>query len=218
MRAADAAGSDGPANLLAGFRVAADPSSRGKGVLVVMNDKINSARDVAKRDATHIEAFDAPAAGPLGTVDADRVVYHRELVGRHTKASEFDIDGLRALPRVDIVLTYQDAPGDLVRAAVDQGAAGIVLATAGAGSTSGTQADGVAYALARQVVVVFSSRTGAGRISPPGLARLSGADQRTEELRIAAEGLPPLKARILLMLVLTRTRDAAEIQRMFLEY
>jgi len=102
----------------------------------------------------------------LGIVDTDRVVYYRDVVKRHSARSEFDITQVSALPRVDILMTYQGAPGDLIRASADQGARGIVIATA-AGATSGTQADGIRYAREKQVVVVRSTRTGAGRIAAP---------------------------------------------------
>ena len=69
------------------------------------------------------------------------------------------------MPRVDVLLVYQDAPGDLIKAAVDLGARGLVVATAGAGATSGTQSEGLAYAVDKGVtVVVTTTRTGSGRI------------------------------------------------------
>lgn len=225
MRNASTLGYEGPANLLAGFRVAADPAARGKGVLVVLNDEINSAREVTKTDALRLHTFQTRGYGVLGVVDRDRVVFYRTLVKRHTTASEFDVSRIERVPRVDVILTYQDAPGDLIRAAVDHGARGIVLATAGAGATSGTQNEGIDYALDRGVIVVTSTRTGSGRIAPAaagsagrGQGPLTDAERQRLARRIAAEDLAPLKARVLLMLALTVTDDPAEIQRMFREY
>jgi L-asparaginase len=220
MRNASALGYEGAANLLAGFRVAADPAARGKGVLVVLNDEINSAREVTKADALRLDTFESRGYGVLGVVDADRVAWYRALTRRHTREAEFDLAGVDELPRVDVVMVYQGASGDVIKALVDQGAKGIVIASAGAGAVSGTQGEGIRYALEKGVFVVTSTRSGSGRIAARPRGGFGGASStaNTANFRIAAEDLAPLKARILLMLALTRTQDAAEIQRMFLEY
>jgi L-asparaginase len=225
MRNPSTLGYEGAANLLEGFRVAADPASRNRGALVVLNDEINSAREVTKTDALRLQTFQTRGYGVLGVVDSDRVAYYRDIVKRHNLDTEFDVFAIEALPRVDVILTYQDAPGDLIRAAVDHGARGIVLATAGAGATSGTQDEGIDYALKKGVFVVTGTRTGSGRIAARrGVpARFGGRTLTDDERarfahRIAAEDLAPIKARILLMLALTRTTDPVEIQRMFTEY
>jgi len=209
MRNPSTVGYEGAANLLEAFRVAASPAARGQGVLVVLNDEINSAREVTKTDALRLETFQSRTTGVLGVVDADRVVFYRGVVKRHTAASEFDVSKMAGLPRVDVVLVYQDAPGDLIKAAVDLGARGLVVALAGAGATSGTQSEGLGYAVDKGVTVVGTTRTGSGRISG---TRRSGA------AFVGGEDLAPIKARILLMLALATTKDPAQIQRMFLEY
>lgn len=269
MRRPGIPGYEGQANLLAAFRVAADPASRGRGALVVLNDEILSAREATKTDARRLHTFQTRGYGLLGVVDADRIVYYRDVVKRHTAKSEFDVKTIDTLPRVDVLLTYQGAAGDIVRAAADLGARGIIMGTA-AGATAGTQGDGVRYALEKGVVVVNTTRTGAGRIGgpPPNAPQRPAASSRTtsgaststsqaaptgpaatattptsaasaatagtaasnsaaptdpqsappRRRAIAGEDLAPIKARILLMLALTRTSDPAEIQRMFLEY
>ena len=228
MRNPSTLGYEGAANLLEGFRVAGSPDARGKGVMVVLNDEINAARDVTKTDALRLNTFQSRGYGILGVVDSDRVVFYRNLVKRHTAASEFDVTGLDDLPRVDVVMVYQGASGDIIKAMVDQGARGIVIASAGAGAMSGTQGQGIQYALEKGVFVVTSTRTGSGRIAarPRGTAAAAttsndGTPAETRlaaDRRIAAEDLAPVKARILLMLALTRTTEGAEIQRMFTEY
>jgi L-asparaginase len=227
MRNPSTLGYEGAANLLEGFRVASSLDARGKGVLVVLNDEINAARDVTKTDALRLNTFQSRGYGVLGVVDADRVVFYRNPVKRHTSKSEFDITSVTKLPRVDVLLTYQGADGDLIRAAADQGAQGIVVAGAGAGATSGTQRDGEVYAIKKGAIVVTTTRTGSGRIAPPrrgpnapqppgnASAALTPAEQRRF---VAGEDLAPVKARVLLMLALTRTTDPVEIQRMFSEY
>jgi L-asparaginase len=224
MRNPSTLGYEGAANLLEGIRVAADPAARDKGALVVLNDEINSARDVTKTDALRLQTFRSRDYGQLGVVDNDRVVFFRQPLQRHSAKSEFDISAVDTLPRVDVLLVYQDAPGDLIRAAVDAGAKGIVMATAGAGSLSGTQDEGLDYAARKGVFIVTSTRTGSGRIVPsrsgsgrPG-AKPNPARERRRQFTIAAEDHAPLKARVLLMLALATTSDRAEIQRMFSEY
>ena len=212
MRRPRSLGYDGAANLRQAFRTAADAGSRGRGVLVVLNGAIHSAREVTKTDAANLHAFDARGYGVLGIVARDRVVYYRGVERRHTVRSEFDVSSIGRLPRVDVVMAYQGASGDLIRAAVDRGADGVVIAGAGAGSTSPGQRDAIAYALARGVFVVMTTRTGRGRIAP---LRAGGAPPQR---RISGEDLAPVKARILLMLALGTTRDAAGIQRIFGEY
>ena len=213
MRNPSQVGYEGPANLLASVRVAADTRAAGRGVLVVLNDEINGARDVTKTDALRLNTFASRSFGALGVVDADRVVFRRTAEGRHTAASEFDVAMIDALPRVDVFLVYQGAPGDLIKSAIDLGARGIVLATAGAGATSGTQDQGVAYAREKGVPVVATTRAGSGRVS--GARDPSAA---VAPRRVVGGDLSAVKARVLLMLALTRTTDAAELQRMFEEY
>ncbi len=231
MRNPSTLGYEGAANLLEGFRVAADAASRNRGVLVVLNDEINAAREVTKTDALRLHTFQTRGYGVLGVVDSDRVVYYRDVVKRHTVKSEFDPASIRNLPRVDVLFVYQGASGDLIRAAVDLGAKGIVLATAGAGATSGTQQEGIRYATEKGVFVVSSTRTGGGRIparrtggggnNPQRQGDQEEDDRRAAERRrfmLGSEDLAPVKARILLMLALTRTQDPAELQRIFTEY
>ena len=228
MRNPSQVGYEGQANLLAAFRVAADPESAGRGTLVVLNDEINGARDVTKTDALRLHTFASRGFGPLGVVDGDRVVFRRTAAGRHGEASEFDIATIASLPRVDAFLVYQGAQGDLIRAAVDLGARGIVLATAGAGALSGTQGAALAYARDKGVVIVSTTRAGSGRIAtaprngPTTALRAadagSTADQTPPTPRIAAGDLSAVKARVLLMLALTTTSDPVQLQRIFDEY
>jgi L-asparaginase len=222
MRNPSTLGYEGAANLLEGVRVAADPAAKGKGVLVVLNDEINSARDVTKTDALRLQTFQSRTHGLLGVVDRDRVAFFRQILQKHTSQSEFDVSAIKELPRVDVIMVYQGATGDLIKAAVDAGARGIVMATAGAGALSGTQNEGLDYAAQKGVFVVTSTRTGSGRIAPSrgGQApqNLTPAQQRRREFSIAAEDHVPVKARILLMLALSKSQSRDEIQRIFSEY
>jgi L-asparaginase len=209
MRNPSQSGYEGVANLEDAFRVAADPASRGMGALVVLNDEINSAREATKTDARALDTFTSRDYGVLGTV-YDRVAYSRRPVRRHTAQSEFDVTKIQELPRVDVVLTYQGASGDIIRAMVDAGAKGIVLAGAGAGATSGTQGEGLRYAAEKNVFVVSTTRTGQGSTGQGGC--------RGGSRRVGGDDFQPVKARILLMLALATTQDVAEVVRMFREY
>jgi L-asparaginase len=212
MRPASAMSADGYLNVVNAVRVAADPASRGLGCLVVMNDTIFSARDVTKNATYRVQAFESRDLGPLGFADADgKVVYYHHPVRKHTLATEFDVAAAQALPRVDIVLAYVGADGAMIDAAVQAGARGIVSAATGAGRPTPKQDDAFdrAYRESR-VIMCLASRIAAGRaVRSPGLAKRGF---------VAADNLPPWKARILLSLALARTDDAGEIQRMFNTY
>lgn len=222
MRNPSTLGYEGAANLLEGVRVAADPAARNKGALVVLNDEINSARNVTKTDALRLQTFRSREYGQLGVVDRDRVVFFSQITQRHNEQVEFDLSNVTELPRVDVIMVYQGASGDLIKAAVDNGAKGIVIAVAGAGATSGTQNEGLAYAASKGVFIVTSTRTGSGRIAPrgdfPQSSRVSPELQRRRQFTIAGEDHTPLKARVLLMVALTKTTDRNELQRIFSEY
>lgn len=218
MRSPTAVGYDGGANLLDGVRVATLRGARGRGVLVVLNGQINAAREVSKMDTQRLDAFQARGYGELGVVDADRVVFYRGVEKRHTSRAEWDAATIATLPRVDVIMVYQGAPADLIRAAVDFGARAIVIASAGAGSISSPQQDGVAYAAQKGVFVVLSTRTGSGRVPAGKMDVATGLAANLRPFVIAAEDLAPVKARILLMLALTKTDTPSEIQRMFTEY
>jgi L-asparaginase len=225
MRNPSTTGYEGAANLLEGVRVAADAASRNKGALVVLNDEINSARNVTKTDALRLQTFRSREYGQLGVVDRDRVVFFNQITERHNEQVEFDLSKVTQLPRVDVLWVYQGASGDLIKAAVDNGAKGIVIAVAGAGATSGTQPEGLDYAASKGVFIVTSTRTGSGRIAPP--QRGAGAapadpptpeQQRRRQFTIAGEDHTPIKARVLLMVALTKTTNRNELQRIFSEY
>lgn len=216
MRNPSTLGYEGVANLEDAFVVASAPESRGMGAVVVLNDQINAAREVTKTDSRLLNTFSSRDYGVLGTI-FDRVAYFRKPVKRHTAQSEFDVTAIKELPRVDVILTYQGAPGDLIKAAVDNGAKGVVIAGAGAGATSGTQGDGITYALGKGVFVVSTTRTGGGGVGGGGGGGRGGGTTPPRP-RISGDDLQPVKARILLMLALATTTDVAEVQRMFREY
>lgn len=200
-------GADGDKNLFDAVQVALSPESRGMGVLAVVNEEIQSARDVRKTVSHRTDAWNSGDLGDLGLVDKDRVTFYRRPMRRHTKEAEFDVSGLTDLPRVYIVYSYVGADGVLIDAAVNEGQAkGIVLAGFPTGTGSPDQAQALLKVAAKGIPVVDSHRGGRGR---PGNRYPEFAD---------ADNLNPQQARILLMLALTKTTARSEIQRMFNEY
>lgn len=206
MRPAGALGADGPRNLLNAARIALDPAAQGRGVLVTLDDLIIAASAARKRHTTALDAFRPTEGGLLGGIVADRVAFMAEAGSRGDSAPAFALDTIGALPAVDILYAYQDHPAYLFDAAIDAGVAGLVLACTGNGSLSATGKIGVAKAIAHNLVVVRASRAGSGAVSWEDLPG------------IMAGSLNPQQARILLMLALTRTRDAAEIGNLFATY
>jgi L-asparaginase len=206
MRPADGIGIDGPANLLNAVRVAASPAARERGAMILMNDEILAARDATKANTVRTDAFVAPYRGALGVADPEAIVFHRPASRRPV----FDLTSVRELPRVDIVYSYPGADGAEVDAFVAAGARGIVLAGAGRGGTTPGQRRALNRAVEKGVVVVASSRTGSGSVA---IGDGSSADGQP---RIFGAGdLNPQKARVLLMLALTRSAKANEVATIF---
>ncbi len=210
QRPATAISADGPLNLINAIRVAGAPEARGMGTMLVLNDQINSARDVAKTNTYRLEAFNSGDLGFLGYADSDRVVFYRSLMRRHTIHSEFDITNVTDIPRVDIVYSYAEASRVPIDALVEAGARGIILAGTGAGGSAPDEFEGLRAAAENGVAVIASNRVGSGRV----LDRQRYVDASI----IPGDNLSPQKARILLMLALTQTNDPAEIRRIFEEY
>ena len=212
QRPATAISADGPLNLLNAIRVAGTAVARGKGVLIVMNEEINGARDVTKSNTYRVEAFRSGELGYLGYVDSDEVTFYRASTKRHTARSEFDVTTLGSLPKVEILYAYAEPGVDMIKALGAGGARGIVVAGTGAGGMSDSERAAIKALgpLETRPVIVRSNRTGNGRVIP--------RKEYDAEHMVPADNLSPQKARILLMLALTRTRDLAEIRRMFREY
>jgi len=196
---------DGPFNLYNAIRVAADPDAAGRGVMILLNEEIQAARDVTKTNTERVNTFETRDLGPIGFADEDRIVFYRTLLYRHTYKSEFDVDNLTDLPKVDIAYGYQEGTRAAIDAMVADGAKGIVLddSIPGAGPA-------IVDAVKKGVVFVQSDRKGSGRVldSPNSAAR--GV--------VTADNLNAQKARQLLRVALTKSSDPKEIQRIFEEY
>lgn len=209
MRPADGIGIDGPANLYNSVRVAGDSNARGRGTMVLLNDEIFAARDVSKANTVRTDAFTAPFRGTMGVADPERIVWHRLA----TRVPAFDISSVKELPRVDIAYVYSGADGAAIDAYVAAGAKGIVIAGAGRGGATRGMGEAIGRAMQKGVVIVSGSRTGSGSVPVGSGVRRDG----TSPSSIGAGDLNVQKARVLLMLALTRTSSTRDIAKIFAE-
>jgi L-asparaginase len=212
MRPADAISADGPMNLFNAVAVAAHADARRRGVLVVANDEIHFARDITKTDTTQVGTFRSGHRGLAGLVNSGRLHLYGPPVRRHTFNSEFQLAGLAALPRVEIVYAYAGLGRGPIDAAVRAGCRGIVIAGVGDGNLSAPALAAAADAVRASVAIVRSSRTHGGVVE-----RNIEVDDDQFGF-IAADELNPQKARVLLQLGLTRSSDARRLQELFYTY
>ncbi|CDG09638.1 L-asparginase, partial [Salmonella enterica subsp. enterica serovar Typhimurium str. DT2] len=207
MRPASAISADGAMNLLEAVTVAADPNAKGRGVMVVLNDRIGSARFVTKTNATTLDTFKAPEEGYLGVIVNGQPQFETRVEKIHTLRSVFDVRNIKKLPNVVIIYGYQDDPEYMYDAAIAHHADGIIYAGTGAGSVSVRSDAGIKKAEKAGIIVVRASRTGNGVVpldkGQPGLV---------------SDSLNPAKARVLLMTALTQTRNPELIQSYFSTY
>ena len=211
MRSATSMSADGPLNLYNAVSVAADKSSAGNGVLVVLNDEIHAAREVTKTNTSSVDTFKSRNTGQIGRVYYGKVFYPAKNLKKHTKNSVFDVSKLDTLPRVDIVYSHANDYGDIVEHLVKMGSKGIVHAGTGNGSIHNDVMVTLKAAQDSGVRVVRSSIVGSGFIDPSKKMDYDGKF-------ILGSDLNPQKARILLMLGLTKTDDVKELQKYFREY
>jgi L-asparaginase len=200
MRPSSSVSADGPMNLYNSIRLAGDPAAMEMGVMVMLNDEINSAREVYKGDTHRLETFRSGALGLLGWVDSDGPHFYRRPLRRHTWDSEFDISDLADLPRVDIVYTYIGVDEYAVKGFIEAGTKGIILEGIGAGGAPSSFGPVYRQLFEAGIMVMRGSRTPDGRV------------------RGGVDTLPAHKARILMMLALSVTDDQREVVRIFSEY
>ncbi len=207
QRKHDEVGNDGDRNLLDAIRLVLAPEARGKGVLVTLHEEIHSARDVVKTNQRP-GGFQSLGRAMLGHIEDDQVSFYAAPTRRHTFRSEFNIRDISELPRVDVIAAYVGADDAAAQACVAAGAQGLVISGyAYNGRPSADQLAGVEKIAAAGIPVVLASRGGQGRIPVDW-----------NDPFIQGDSLVPHKARILLMLGLTKTKDPKELQRMFSEY
>lgn len=204
--------SDAHINLLNAVKVASSDASYGKGVLVVLNDQISSARGVSKTNTYRLETFQSGEMGFLGTVDPDHTIqYYQQPIRRHTIESEFSTIEIEQLPEVEIVYSFAGSNGNIIRSLINSGdVKGIVVAGTGAGRCSYEEERALAEADEKGIKIIMSSRYGNGRVVPLEKYNYLNA--------ITADNLSPHKARILLMVALMKYNDRQSLQEVFHRY
>jgi L-asparaginase len=212
MRPSTALSADGPLNFFNAVAVAANKEAAGRGVLVVINDWIHGASSLTKTSTTAVQTFLSPLRGLIGTVAYGDAEFYRGPVGKNTIDSEFSLEKVTALPRVDIVMAYENMDGALIDAAVAAGAQGVVVAGVGNGNMTKAALDALAAQAKKGIVCVRSSRVATGNVG-------RNVEVDDDKLGLVASlDLNPQKSRVLLRLALTRTKDPKQIQRYFVEY
>ena len=214
MRPATAISADGPINLYNAVALAGNPDAKGRGPLIVLNDTVHYAREAQKMHTTRMDTFHSPNRGIAGMMNTGKAFFYSANTVRHNTKSEFSIDGLTAasLPRVEVVYSYANLGGDLIDVMVEKGAKGIVLCGVGDGNTTDAALAALGQAAKKGVAVVRCSRTGSGIVD-------RNVEVNDDKLGfIAGMELNAQKARILLMLGLTRTSDVKQLQQYFYEY
>jgi|SRR5690554_6826458 len=208
MRSGSELGLDGPRNIVGAVRVAVHHESIDKGVLVVMNDEIHTARDVVKADTGKLESFVSPNYGILGIVDSDRVVYHRKLLFREnvwTKELEYNIDLIKATAGMD---------GRYIEASIARKAKGIIIEAFGRGNLPLTMVEPIRKALARDIVMVITSRVFKGRVLPE-YGYEGGGFHLNKMGVILGEDLKGPKARIKLMALFGKYKEPELVRKYF---
>lgn len=211
MRSSTSMSADGPLNLYNAVNVAINKESKGKGVLVAMNEEIHAAREVQKTNTTGVATFKSPNTGKIGSVFYGNVKYYLNPTRAHTKASEFDVSKLSELPKVEVVMGYANVDRAMLDAAISSRAKGIINAGVGNGSIYPTAEEAFGKAIANGVIVARSSRVGSGETT-------RGGETDDKFGSIATDNLSPAKARVLLILGLTKTNDKAKLQEYFYKY
>jgi L-asparaginase len=212
MRPATAISADGPANLYSAVSVAASPGASGRGVLVVLNDEVHAARNVTKTDTTSVETFKSPNRGPVGLIHTGQIAWFEKMDRPHTTRSEFDVSRVTQLPRVDIIFAHANMSPDLIDGAVRSGAKGLVVAGVGDGNMTKEALAALDRAAKAGVVVVRSTRL------PEGIVLRNNEVNDDQHGFVASGEFTAPKARVLLQLALTETKDAKQVQRIFNQY
>lgn len=194
MRPSTAIGADGPANLYEAVKVAATPESRGRGVMVVLNDVIHGARWAQKTNTTSVDTFRSRDAAPVGYVDTGSVRFLQPAFA--ARGPKLKLPEAPPLPRVDIIYSHANMDAAPIEDAVKRGAKGIVLAGVGDGNSSKPAIDALASAARQGIIVVRSTRVGSGFVN-------RNVEVNDDQLGFAVSlDLNPQKSRLLLQLLL----------------
>lgn len=206
MKSSSELGYDGINNMTSSVLVANSTKSRGRGVLVVMNDQINAASEVTKTNTMSLDTFKSMDYGPLGIVDNQQVIYHRMV--NYTRKHVF-VDSITKT--ATLIKAYAGADSDMINVFIDAKVDGIVIEALGRGNVPPTMIPGIERALDENIPIIIVSRCPTGRVLD-SYGYTGGGKYLTDLGCILAPSLNGQKARILLQLLLEKTNDFQEIK------
>lgn len=210
MRSGSDLGLDGPRNIIGAVRVASHIESVDKGVLVVMNDEIHTARDVVKTDTGKVDSFVSMGYGPLGMVDPDRIVYHRQTLYRESVWTD------KLDTNVDLIRASAGFDGRFIRCSLNYGVRAIVIEAFGRGNLPTEVLPDIESAIKKGVLVVIASRTYTGRVLPE-YGYLGGGKNLQDMGAILAGDLKGNKVRLKLMALFGKHNDPEIVKRFLLQ-
>ena len=199
---------DGPRNMLNAVRVAVSPEAVGMGTMVVMNGQINAAREVTKTNTLDVETFRTLDFGVLGVADIEAVRFYRAPTRRQT----LPLEPGATLGNVVIVSEYAGSDGRALELLLEDGGLdGVVVAGLGLAHVSSPTLEALRRVRAAGIPVVVASRVPTGRIVP----LYANNVELLEIGAVQADNLSPWKARVLLMVAMTRTTDVEQLREIF---
>jgi len=210
MRSGSDLGLDGPRNIIGAVRVACHPDSYDKGVLVVMNDEIHAARDVVKSDTGKVDAFISLGYGPLGSVDPDRVVYHRQTIFQESIWTD------KLEPNIDLIKATAGMDARYIQCSIQHSAKAVVIEAMGRGNLPDYLEPDIRQALDSNILVVLSSRAYTGRVLPE-YGYVCGGKYLQQMGVILAGDLQGIKARLKLMVLFGKYNDPLLVRKFFLD-
>ncbi|HCV3873669.1 TPA: asparaginase [Staphylococcus aureus] len=208
MRSSNEIGSDGLYNYISAIRVASDEKARHKGVMVVFNDEIHTARNVTKTHTSNTNTFQSPNHGPLGVLTKDRVQFH------HMPYRQQVLENVNEKLNVPLVKAYMGMPGDIFSFYSREGIDGMVIEALGQGNIPPSALEGIQQLVSLNIPIVLVSRSFNGIVSPT-YAYDGGGYQLAQQGFIFSNGLNGPKARLKLLVALSNNLDKAEIKSYF---
>ncbi|EOD7708504.1 asparaginase [Staphylococcus aureus] len=208
MRSSNEIGSDGLYNYISAIRVASDEKARHKGVMVVFNDEIHTARNVTKTHTSNTNTFQSPNHGPLGVLTKDRVQFH------HMPYRQQALENVNDKLNVPLVKAYMGMPGHIFSFYSREGIDGMVIEALGQGNIPPSALEGIQQLVSLNIPIVLVSRSFNGIVSPT-YAYDGGGYQLAQQGFIFSNGLNGPKARLKLLVALSNNLDKAEIKSYF---
>lgn len=208
MRSGSELGYDGPSNLAASICTVISDEARSRGVLVCLNGELHCASEVTKSNTMSLNAFKTPNFGPIGIVDNNEVLFYRNSI----KKQNIVVDNIRA--DVDLIKCVAGQDSRLIDFCISQGDRGMVIEAMGRGNIPPAMVDGIQRAIEKGIAVVVVSRCFEGRVFDSYGYHGGGKELRKLGV-IFGDNLPGQKARIKLILALSKTTKVEEVREIF---